>query len=273
MELPNKEKYSNFMLFGLGKETPKQKRNKEFRKKLKDELKHGKAGKALLTIGTRYNPLVAVARAGVIAGYRVNIFGIATRLYPAFLTGAELKAKHYNISNAIKTKKAWENVSKLWRGMGGNPESLKKIIENAHDKPIFKTKKSEAKKKAESGFGGESFSNVAGIDDATMGIILAGIPVLTTMVGLIAKSGASKNPYDNKNIDTSGMETDPADELTIAEIKAMEAKAKEDKEAGDDGDDDTIWGVNKTVFIAGASVVTLGVAFGIFKLVQHLNKK
>lgn len=272
------EEYSNFRFLGIGKETPKQKANREFRKKLADELKKGKAKDALLTLSQRYNPAAAIPRAGVIAGFRVNIFGLATRLYPAFLTTDQLKKGNFNVPNAEKAKKGWETVSKMWRGLGGNPESLKEIIKNAHNKPIFNTKKAKARAAAEkSSFDSSEyeFSNFSGYDDAA--IIAAGIGLLTAMVGLVNKSGAAKNPYDGKTIDTTGMDaTTPA--ISVEELKAIEDAAKKDLESGkdlDSGEDllgeDKILGMSKPLFYGGLAVIGLGTTIfilwkkGVFK--------
>lgn len=262
------EEYSNFRFLGIGKETPKQKANKEFRQKLADDLKKGKAKDALLTLSQRYNPAAAIPRAGVIAGFRVNIFGLATRLYPAFLTTEQLKKGNFNVANAEKAKKGWETVSKMWRGLGGNPESLKEIIKNAHNKPVFKTKKAKARLESEkssfdSSENEDQYSNYGG--ESTAAIIAAGIGLLTAMVGLVNKSGAAKNPYDGKTIDTSGMDTTtPA--ISAEELKAIEDAAKKDLESGkdlDSGEDllgsEKILGMPKPVFYGGLAAIGLGV--------------
>lgn len=154
------ENFSNFRIFGIGKQTEKQKINQErrraFRKDLKTELKGKDKWKALLTLSQRYNPAAAIPRAGVLAGARVNIFGISVRLYPAFLTPEEAKKKKIRVDAIAPAKKAWDKVSQFWRGLGGNPESLKKAVLNGYNKPVFKWTKASKKRIgiAKSGFDG-----------------------------------------------------------------------------------------------------------------------
>ena len=49
-------------------------------------------------------------------------------------------------------------------------------------------------------------------------------------------------------------------------------KSDDDEDEESEDDEDEIWGMNKYVVYGGGAVLVAGVAFGIFKLVQHLKK-
>jgi hypothetical protein len=250
---------------------------KEAAKKQNDKMtkavSHGGLVKTFIHETSKYNPAAAVPRAAILAGIRVNMFGVATRLYPAFLTEAELKAGHFDVANAEHAKDAWKKVKTFYYNLGGDAKALEKNIRKSHNKPVFKTKKSQDRKSREAGFDGvDTFSNVSGVDDAA--IAVAAIGLLSTIAKMIGDSHAAKNPYANKEMDTTGMDGDTP--ISNAELDKIKKAADEDKAKGLglDGSDggDTIWGIDKTLFIVGASILALATAFGGYKLYQHLNK-
>lgn len=173
-------------------------------KKFKDKFKVG--GKAQIDFNCAINKIpLAVPRAGVLAGARLNIFGMSTRLYPALISEEEAKRRHFNLENRKKAIKGWENAKKIWYNVGGCSElyHLEKAIKSGYDKPVFKTKKVKERQSRENGFDGEYSNADAGVSEA---LIIGGVTIITSIVGAIAKSGASKNPYDDRKIDTSGMD-------------------------------------------------------------------
>lgn len=196
------EEFSNFRFLGIGKPTKKQlerqAKRKQVRAENKEERKHMNLGQKLLNLSQKFNPAAAVPRSSALVGVRFNVFGIATRLYPAFLSDAELKARNFDLNNAKKARDAWEKVKKVWIGLGGGTASLKKAIMNGYDKPIFKTKKAKARKEKEKQgkFDGDDFmySDYTGAEEAAAYISI-GLALLGAVSGAIGKAGASKNPY------------------------------------------------------------------------------
>ena len=206
MELDNKvevegtEQYSNFALFGIGKPTEKQKEKKEARKEKREAAHEEREGLSLFkrftNLTQKVNPAAAIPRLGVLACMRLNVLGMARRLYPAFLTDEELKARNFDIENAKKAKKIWDSkIKDMWIMLGGRSVTLEEAIKKGYDKPVFNTKKQKAAKAAEKGasFNGEEQSNFAGYDDAAE--IAAGISAVSAMAKTLTNNGVSKNPY------------------------------------------------------------------------------
>ena len=132
---------------GLSKEE-KNKKKKERKEHFEKALIEGKVEKGkLLRKLQKFNPAAIVLRGTVLTALRFNIFGVATRLYPAFLTEEEAKAKNFDIENLPKAKLALQKVYAFYMRIGGNPNKmLKNVIVKAHDKPVLNTKKAKARK-------------------------------------------------------------------------------------------------------------------------------
>ena len=225
----------------------------------------------------KYNPLLVTARGGVLAGMRLNIFALSVRLYPAFLTKEEAKKKKIKVEAIEPAKKAWERVSKFFIKIGGDPKSLKKAITKGYNKPIFKWTK--AAKQRTSSFEGylvpsqlgsgerleEWFESVTGADDFML--ISSGIGLLTSILTMVNKAGAMKNPYEQSRPDLEEADKDAPKE-DESEVKKLEELAKEDAAKGlklDSDDDDEIFGINKTYFWIGVGVLALVGGFLVYK--------
>ena len=249
-ELPN-ENFSN--AFGD--------RFKDGLNKLKDKIKVG--GKTQIDINCALNKIpLAVPRLGVLAGARLNIFGMATRLYPALISEAEAKARNFNLENRKKAIVGLEKAIKVWKNVGGCAEVgvFEKAIRQGYDKPVFKTKNVKLRQANENAFDGEYSNADAGVSEA---LIIGGISIITTIIGVIAKSGASKNPYDGKSIDTSGMD-EPV--LTPELQKQLEELEKENS------GESKFLGMPKPVGITVAVVGGLAILIGGFLLIKKLTK-
>jgi hypothetical protein len=117
----------------------------------KEIVKNKNLKNTLKAVFLTYNPAIAIPRSSALLAFRVNLFGISSRLYPAFLDEETLKSKNFNLENAVNAKKAWEKVANFWEDkLGGNRVKLKEAISGAWNKPIFKTKKSQARKRSTS---------------------------------------------------------------------------------------------------------------------------
>lgn len=198
----------------------------------------GKFGSKALKVFKKFNPLSATARAGTLVAFRLNLNGLSKRLYPSVKSNGA----------------AWNKTADFWKNiMGGNPDELKRIVEKAHDKKIFRLKKNS--------FNGESeFSNVTGVDDVAL--ITAALAVIGKIVDIMKKNGAESDSED------------PA--LDEATLKELSDAAKGDIENGsqnEDSDitDDSILGMPKPYFWGGVAV--LGVVAIITTIILIKNKK
>lgn len=243
------ESFSNFQFLGIGKPSAKQTKRREKRKEHIDKLKDGISKDDFKEISHRwnkFNPAATIPRAAALLLVRLNFGGFARKMYPALLSEAELKAKHYNLANAVVVKKVWNNeVKKHWEALGGDMSSLEKATKQGFNKAIFKTKKVKAAHKAERG---ESFdgisseieglspynrwangfdlsiadSNLKGFSineyfnevDPTIisaAIGAGGAIVLAAINAKAQKAGAKDNPFDPKSSEYKNAENDPAE--------------------------------------------------------------
>jgi hypothetical protein len=214
-----------------------------------NELK--KVAKQLLLTG---NPAIAVPRSSALAAFRMNIFGLSSRLYPAFLSESDLKKYNFDIENAKKAKESWEKIANFWEDkLGGDRKKLQEAISGAWNKPIFRTKKAKARKESTSGFNNydELSSNVSGYDDAA---IAAYISLGLTLVGSIAGMvKSSKNPYasgtpqsESFNADlSSGDNTIPPPDEEELQEKIVAAKKEKSKKTY------TVLGISLGVLLIG----------------------
>jgi hypothetical protein len=212
----------------------------------KEVVQNKELKKALKATFLTYNPAIAIPRSSALLAFRVNLFGISSRLYPAFLDEATLKSKNFNLENAERVKKAWEDVANFWEDkLGGDRNKLREAISGAWNKPMFKTKKSQARKRSTSfdgtsdyytymaeenfsGFDGidldsvnketlfgdvstfyedEKYSNVCEGACVTAAYISAGLNVVGLIVGMLGKKGGSKNPYNEGSPEAQGFNT------------------------------------------------------------------
>ena len=143
--IPTSEEFSNFRFLGIGKPTKKQTAKKAERKEKREVAKEERQDKGVFArvanVAVKFNPAAAIVRAGTLAGIRLNIFGIARKLYPALLSESQLKAKNFDLQNAKNAKAALDKVHKFYFTLGGRSVTFDNAIKKGWDKPIFKTKK------------------------------------------------------------------------------------------------------------------------------------
>lgn len=266
--------YSNFRLFGIGKPTQKQIERKAVRvERRADEKKEFRQGnifdkaKVIVRKVVRFNPAVAPMRAGALAGIRLNIFGIAIRLYPAFLTPEQAKSKRISVDSIEPAKQAWTKVTKFWKGIGGNVVTLENTIKGAWNKPILKwTKKNKARlaNGVDGNISDYEYNNVTGAEEVLSAISI-GLPILTSIVGLIKV--AKKNPLEKSNPDLENVEV-PAPTMTDEQLQKLAEDIKDGGVPADGEDDDKILGIPKVAFWIGVgAIVLVGGYFGYKKFI------
>jgi hypothetical protein len=88
--------------------------------------------KALLKKGLHFtnilNPATATIRAGVLLSAKLNVMKIGERLKWAYLSDEDAKKKGLDMTRFAKLKKIKDKLEKIFYGMGGKPENLKKAI-------------------------------------------------------------------------------------------------------------------------------------------------
>lgn len=310
--------YSNFRLLGIGKETEGQKRRrakikkafddakknirettkdatksigsavrdagKNIKQTTKEVLKNDNLKKSLKAIYLTYNPIVAIPRSSALLAFRVNLFGISTRLYPAFLDEATLVKYNLDVANAQNVKRAWERVANFWEDkIGGDRNKLREAISGAWNKPVFKTKNAKARLGAmASTFDGYSYTT----GEVGVGAyIIAGLPIVGSLIGLIASERARKNPFNQNSPQGQSFENQiegenpppvSKDELEKIIKGALDDKAKGlglDDTGADSTDldesgklmDDKILGIPKTAFWIGVGALALIGGFIVYK--------
>lgn len=111
---------------GLGRAKGKKKfwsKVKEATKKVGQGLK--KIGKALL----RFNPLSLAVRGGFLLAMKINLIGMAKKLYPAYLTEAEAKAKGISSDKWQKAKNVISKIEHIFVDvLQGKADKLKHAI-------------------------------------------------------------------------------------------------------------------------------------------------
>jgi vacuolar-type H+-ATPase subunit H len=328
--------YSNFRLFGIGKETEAQKRRKaKFKKAIddakknisqttkdatksigsavkdaeknikqnvkdagknikqttKDVLKNDNLKKFAKARFLTYNPIVAIPRTSALLSFRVNLFGISTRLYPAFLDEATLVKYNFDVANAQNAKRAWEKIANFWEDkIGGDRNKLREAISGAWNKPVFKTKRAKERLNKTSTFDGnyeslyESYGTTGEIGVGAY--IIAGLPVVGSLINLINGERARKNPFNQNSPQAQSFENQIEGEIpppvNKEELEKIIQGALDDKSKGlgldDTGvdstdldasgklmEDDKILGIPKTAFWIGVSAIVLIGGFVVYK--------
>lgn len=74
------------------------------------------------------NPATATIRAGVLLSAKLNVMKIGERLKWSYLTEEAAKSKGIDMGKFAKLKRIREKLDKIFYGMGGKPENLKKAI-------------------------------------------------------------------------------------------------------------------------------------------------
>lgn len=90
--------------------------------KFKDVLKKG------LHLTNVLNPATATIRAGVLLSAKLNIMKIGERLKSAYASDDVVKKKGVDMVRFAKLKRIKDKLEKIFYGMGGKPENLKKAI-------------------------------------------------------------------------------------------------------------------------------------------------
>ncbi len=105
-----------------GSSSNKKVRRKKFWGKVKTGLK--KVGKTL----NRFNPGVAAIRGGILIAMRINMFGFTKRLKWSYASDSQRRKAKITKAYVNKSKVVLLKIIKIFEGMGGKRENLKKAI-------------------------------------------------------------------------------------------------------------------------------------------------
>lgn len=76
----------------------------------------------------RVNPATAALRLGILAGMKLNLFGVAGQLRFGYLSDAEAQKRGVNVKRFDRYKKVRTKLEKIFFNAGGKPENLKEAI-------------------------------------------------------------------------------------------------------------------------------------------------
>lgn len=138
-----------------------------------------KVGEAIKKFVVLSNPLTLLMRAGVLMAMKVNLFGMAERLYPALLSKEEAAKKNVPEALWLRSKNGLDKVSKVFEAIGGKRSKLEKYIKNGL----------AGKKKTLAGLGAaDPYSAAAAI--------IAAAATLVTAASKMKEAGVNKRDYD-----------------------------------------------------------------------------
>ncbi len=212
---------------GLFRKRKKRKRGGFFRsikrvgKKVKSKVKRlgkkvKKVGKKVIKAIVRFNPLTIAMRGGLLAAMHLNMFGIAKKLQYAYLPD-NLASKHgVDVEKLAKLKKTHRKVKKLFTGLQGKENNLRKAILKG-----AKQKSSDFSLKGIEGIvsGLQGLENNGELQElGELGAVATGASVAAAS-GLLAKIGAWLKPVKNIFSKAKGA-------IAKRQVKRLERKGK-----------------------------------------------
>ncbi|WP_020534039.1 hypothetical protein [Flexithrix dorotheae] len=118
---------------------------KSFRKAVTRNVK--KAGKSVARFGkkvgkaiARYNPASVSIRGGLTVAFKTNLLRMAEKLGYGYWSEAQAKAHNLDLGEWRKYVASLNRVKKMWAGLQGKPENLKKYILQGWSKGVKKRK-------------------------------------------------------------------------------------------------------------------------------------
>ena len=193
-------------LDGLGRAKGK----KKFWSKVKETTK--KIGKGIKNAAKKivqHSPLVMAARGGFLLAMKMNLFGMAKKLYPGYMSDAELKANGISAEEGARVRQAVAKIEQDFEKKGGKKDKLKNAIVEGR-----------AKKKYD---GLSGFGMLAGLGEVATATTAT---ALTTASGALIKAGDA--------LDKAGVKSE--DKKKFGDIirnffKKLKEKRKAKKEA------------------------------------------
>lgn len=179
-----------------------------------------KAGSVIKKVLVQANPVTLLMRAGFLISMKVNLFGMAERLYPATLSQSEAAAIGINAELWGKSKAGLEKVAKIFENIGGKRSKLEKYI---------KTGRAAKKLSGVKGFQG------LGEPVSTAAAAIAAASTLIAAAAKMKEAGVNKTEYDRlkkaeaaKKATVKGLGEDTPDDGSevLEEIPATEEGKK-----------------------------------------------
>lgn len=234
---------------------------REGREEKKRELENiGRSGFTKAVRGfNKVNPVTLAGRnAALVAISQLNLFGFATRMYPAFASGDELKK--YKPEYVSAAKDAWIKIARAWKNLGGDPEKLKQAIINGRNKKAHKE---------------PEYSNA--VDPATAAAIISAASAVlgslsAVLVQVLKNRGASKDPFISGNFAPPDFEKDlnsgefdysPDDNDPIIDEDGNWIDPKTGRKVDPKSGEYLIMGIRSSRFWIGVSVLAVVAVVGV----------
>lgn len=198
-------------------------------------------------IGRTLGTITAPMKAGIMAAFRINLFGISTALYPATIPESEWAKNNFNTGNAKKAVGVYNDLinKKLVKFLKGSGANAKLMIQEGAKKKITKLSKGQLVTTTEGytnpkaagmakASGDDFFAYEAATATVTAGLILSAIVAIGEIVTALKEAGISKNPYNDKNGNPQNV---PSPNIDETERMAYYEKWINDTFTGTDKDD------------------------------------
>jgi hypothetical protein len=206
---------------GDKKEIKGQNLTKEQQKKALEDLKKGKKT-ALKTEGggTFFNKLhralATPQRLGVLLAFRLNLAGIASRLYPAVVKPESWTKEKIKKDAGAKATEAFKKIKLIFSRMGGDISELENTIKAGARKKVAKLRKVNGKAVVETpttNLKADGWNYPTGVEEgaaaaSTAGtIITSALAALTAIFGYLQATKVEKNPFEGT--DSQGLSAAP----------------------------------------------------------------
>lgn len=140
-----------------------------------------KVGAAIKKFLILSNPLTLLMRTGFLMAMKINLFGMAERLYPALLTQGEAQKAGINAILWNKSKTGLDKVAKVFETIGGKRSKLERYIKTGRASKKVKLNGIGA-------LGAEPYSTAAAI--------IAAAATLLTAASKMKEAGINKRDYE-----------------------------------------------------------------------------
>lgn len=258
--------------------------------KFKNVLKKG------LHLTNILNPATATIRAGVLLSAKLNVMKIGERLKWAYLSDEAAKSKGIDMGKFAKLKNIKDKLEKIFYGMGGKPENLKKAIltgkgnknhevsglgvaydplegidENSSASTILGSEMyHDELSGVNDNFGGLGVVTATAIASAT-GVIGAIAALLKSVGNMFPKKG--KEGESSEGSEASNEEGGSGANDSIDDSNIKERSKSTERETNDDDKPEGFWDKNKKwIKPVAIGVGSLGLLFAGYKIATRKKK-
>ena len=197
-----------------------------------------------------FNPRNVASRSAALYAFRTNMYGVSSRLAPAFISDSAFKP---DAKATVKPK--WEKIKKFWVKIGGSVPKLESAIRKGYKIRPVKNLSSKVGFKKTHSAAGDELSEVEIPQEAQGG--LEGMPIVGAIIKLLRQLPLIKNVFKNNADAPEGLDdaiTDGEEFSTDEDIFNIGPDG-EPMEDGEPIESEEILGIPKTPFIIGAALL------------------